>query len=50
MASSSARGGIDWIFLHRVVKHWNILSREVVESPSPGVVRKCLDVAPEGMV
>lgn len=45
---------LDWIqekFLHRVVKHWNRLSRDVVESPSPEVSKKsCLDVAPGDLV
>lgn len=53
MASSSARVALVWIlekFLHRVVKHWKRLSREVVESPSPVASKKCLDVTAGDMV
>jgi len=37
-------------FTERIVKHWNRLPREVVESPSLEVFRKRVDVALEEMV
>jgi len=56
MASRCIRGGLDWIsarkkfFPERVVKHWNRMLREVVDSPSLKVFKKSVEVTLWDMV
>lgn len=54
-ASSCSRGGLGWIlaknlFTERIVKDWNRLLREIVESPSLEAFKGHVDVMLRDMV
>lgn len=38
------------VFIERAVKHWNRLLRNVLESQSPEVFTRQVDVAPEDLI
>ena len=37
-------------FIERLIKHWNMLSKEAVESLSLEVFKKCVDMALQDIV
>jgi len=54
-ASSCARGGLNWVlgknfFTESVVKHCNRLPREVVETPSLEVFKRCRNMVLRDLV